>query len=346
MESVTIQPHILRGIPGRALFIARDGRCYISRKYEIFASDDWGATWRLDCRVPPVGWKPWVAAVKPLARLLRYNIQAFQVLEDGTRLAVARDGIYRAEAGEITLRRVFKVTRGSRPLNLCADGSRLLFGEYGDGFGNSEIFLYVSEDRGKTWEVGYSFPPFNIRHVHNILVDPLENHYWVFVGDYGQETGIGVLSKDLQHIEWLIRGCREARAVGAIIHPDCLLYGTDLDLGENHLIRLEKRSGKLTKLMRLEGSSLYATSYGPCHAISTSVEPNPTCPTKECSLYISRDGDRWNRVFTHRKDFLSPLFFQMGCLVLPYSNYDKPRGMFSGQAVVGAHDRTTLLDFE
>ena len=81
---------------GRAQFIASDGRCYVSRKYDIFVSDDWGQSWRIDCRVPDTGWKSCVAAGKPLARLLRYNIQAFQVLSDGSRLAVARDGIYRA----------------------------------------------------------------------------------------------------------------------------------------------------------------------------------------------------------------------------------------------------------
>lgn len=333
-------------MPGRALLVTGGGRCYVSRKYDIFASDDWGQTWRLDCRIPASGWRPWAAAVKPLARLLRYNVQALQVFADGSRLAVARDGIYRAAAGEIEMTRVFTYTRGSRPLNLCADGPRALFGEYGDGFGGSEIYIYLSEDFGQSWQIGYRFFPGDIRHIHNVLYDAEKNHYWVMVGDFDKQPGIGVLSKDLSHIDWLTRGGQMSRAVGAILAPECLYYGTDSDRDKNYLARLDKQTGKVEKLREVEGSSLYAASFGPVHVISTCVEPNPSCPSRECSLYVSRDGDRWDRVLPHRKDLLNPVLFQFGCLVLPYSYCSSPWGMFSGQAVVGAHNQTTLLDFE
>ena len=339
------QPRIIHQTIGRALLITREGRCYISRKYDIYCSDDWGITWKLDCRIPASGWKSWAAMSQPLSRLLRHNIQAFQVLDDGSRIAIAHDGLYRADAGEAVMKRTFTNARGSRPLTLCTHGARLIFGEYGDGFGSAEIFLYVSEDYGKTWDVGYRFPSLSIRHVHNILIDPLENHYWVLVGDYDREPGIGALSKDLRNIDWLIRGCPEARVVGAIVKPDCLLYGTDLDHGPNHIIRLDKRSGNISKLLKVEGSSLYASSFGSLYAISTCVEPNPTHPTRECALYLSRDGIDWSRKYPHRKDWLHPTLFQFGCLVLPFVACDRPRGMFSGQAVVKSHDLVTLLDF-
>jgi hypothetical protein len=340
------QPDILRQMPGRALYISPEGRCFISRKYEILSSDDWGQSWRLDCCVPDSGWQSWASNFQPFSRLLRHNIQAFRILEDGSRLAVARNGIYRAASGETEMTRVFTYTRGSRPLNLCVDGPRAIFGEYGDDYSQTEVFLYVSEDYGVSWEKGFRFPRGDIRHVHNIIFDPRENHYWVLVGDFGRQPGIGVLSKDLKNIDWLIRGGYEARAVGAINMPDCLYYGTDSDRERNFIIRLEKQSGKLTKVLEIEGSSLYATSFGPVHVISSCVEPNPSCTSRECSLYVSSDGDRWDRILPHRKDMLSPVLFQFGCLVLPYSYYPKPRGMFSGQAVSGAHNKTTMLSFE
>jgi hypothetical protein len=346
MANETMKPRIVGHTPGRALFIAPDGKCYISRRYKVFSSDDGGASWKFDCRVPTSGWKPWAAAMKPFSRLLRFNIQAFRVLEDGSRLAVARDGIYRASPGEKEMTRVFAYTRGSRPLNLCDNGSRVIFGEYGGCYDESEVFLYVSDDFGQSWDVGYRFPRGDIRHVHNVMFDAQENHYWVMVGDFDRQPGIGALSNDLKNIDWITRGSQESRAVGAIITPDCLYYGTDSDRERNFLVRLEKRSGKTCKLQEVEGSSLYATSFGPVHAISTCVEPNPACPSRECSLYVSRDGDRWERILPHRKDILNPVLFQFGCLVLPYSHCPRPRGMFSGQAVSWAHDKTTLLDFE
>jgi hypothetical protein len=81
-------------------------------------------------------------------------------------------------------------------------------------------------------------------------------------------------------------------------------------------------------------------------AISTCVEPNPCCPSKECSIYLSSDGDAWKRVMPHRKDRYHSFFFQYGTLVLPFSCNKEAKGMFSGQAVVDAHDLVTLLSFD
>ncbi len=131
----------------------------------------------------------------------------------------------------------------------------------------------------------------------------------------------------------------------AIIKPDCLLYGTDSDMTRNYIIRLEKHSGKMTKLLEVEGSSLCAASFGPVMAISTCVEPNPCCPSKECSIYLSRDSDAWKRVMPHRKDRYQPFLFQYGTLVLPFACNKQPIGMFSGQAVIGGHNLVTLLNF-
>jgi hypothetical protein len=182
--------------------------------------------------------------------------------------------------------------------------------------------------------------------VHNVIVDPFGDHYWILVGDYDTQPGIGVLDKDLKTIDWLRRGEPESRVVGAIVKPDCLLYGTDSDNGRNFIIRLDKQTGKLSKLLEVEGSSLYAASFGPVMAISTCVEPNPSCPSNECAIYLSRDGDAWNRVMPHRKDRHHPFLFQYGTLVLPSSRNKEAKGMFSGQAVVGAHDLVTLLNFD
>jgi hypothetical protein len=332
-------------VPGRAQYIDPQGRLYISRLYDIFRSDDGGAVWQPDCSIPITGYKSALARFSLAARLLRYYVANFQIMDDGTRIAVARDGIYRADPGESQLSLSFRIKRGSRPMNICVDGHRVIFGEYGDCFKNLEAYIYVSEDRGRTFDVAYTFPRGNIRHVHNVIADPYKDHYWILVGDYDTQPGIGVLSKDLKSIDWLLRGVPESRVVGAIIKPDSLLFGTDSDNGPNFIIRMDRQTGKLSKLLEVEGSSLYAASFGPVMAISTCVEPNPTCPSNECSLYFSRDGDAWKRVMPHQKDRHHPFFFQYGTLVLPIARNNQAIGMFSGQAVVGAHNLVTMLNF-
>jgi hypothetical protein len=346
MPASNAKIQIIGQTPGRALFITQTGRCYISRGYEVYRSDNWGATWRLDCRIPSATWKSLASRSMLAARLLRYYIAAFQVLDDGSRVAVARDGLFRAGPNEVEMSRVFTITRGSRPLNLATDGSRLLFGEYGYGLDKLEVFIYISEDRGKTWHVGYRFPAGDICHVHNVINDPWENHYWVLVGDFGRQPGIGALSKDLKTLDWLTRGNQQSRAVRVLIKSDCLLYGTDSDSDRNHIVRLDKKTARIDKLREVEGSSLYATTFGPVNAISTCVEHNPVSQSWECSLYVSWDGAVWHRTEQHKKDWYHLEIFQFGALVLPYAFHDQPRGMYSGQGVVNAHNLVTLLEFE
>ena len=330
--------------PGRALYIGRNSELYIARKYGIYRSNDWGATWQLDCFVPTSGWKPLVAKAPLGARLLRYQIAAFHVLDDGSRIAVARDGVYRAGPDETRMSRVFRITRGSRPLNLAADGARVLFGEYGNGFESSEVFIYISEDAGRTFNVGFRFPAGDIRHVHSVLVDPHHDGYWVLVGDFDRQPGIGSLSKDMQTLEWLNRGSQEHRAVIALVEPDCLIYGTDSDCQQNSIVRIDKQSGKTHALLAVEGCSLYAATFGPVRVISTCALSDPISNSRECSIYASLDGADWKRIVVHRKDPYHSKFFQFGTIVLPYAYHTEPRGMYSGQAIQRMDDRVALLE--
>jgi hypothetical protein len=330
---------------GRALYIGREGALYVSQRYVIRRSDDGGATWQIDCFVPPSGWKPLAARVPLAARLLRYYIAAIQVLPDGSRVAVARDGIYRAAPGETAMTRVFRYTRGSRPLNLAADGNRVLFGEYGE-LESYEARVYVSDDGGKTFDVGYQFPLGAVRHIHSVIVDPYRDHYWVLVGDYGHQAGFAALSKDMKTLEWVTRDDQNYRAVSVINMPDRFVYGTDSDQERNFLVAMDKQSGRVERLLEIEGSSLYASSFGPVHAISTCVEPNPACPSRECSLYVSTNGSDWKRTIVHRKDRFHRTYFQFGTIVLPYSCHAEPSGMYSGQAIQGADNAAFLLEWE
>jgi len=330
---------------GRALYIGQSGELYVSWRYKIFRSDDGGQSWRLDCYVPPSGWKPWMAKLRLGARLLRYYIAAFEVLPDGSRVAAARDGVYHAAPGETRMTRAFQLTRGSRPLNLAVDGNRVLFGEYGY-LDQYEVRVYVSGDGGRSFEVGYQLPRGAVRHIHNVVYDPHRDHYWVFAGDYDGQAGFAALSKDLKTLDWLTRGDQSHRAVDAVQYPDRFVYGTDSNQERNFIVSLDKQNGRIDHLMEVEGSSLHAASFGPVHVISTCVEPNPACPSRECSLYVSTDGDDWKRTLVHRKDVFHHKYFQYGTIVLPYSHCDRPLGMYSGQAIQGGDDAVFRLDWD
>jgi len=330
---------------GRALCISARGWLYVSSGYGIYRSEDEGATWVLDCRVPASLTRKSAQGLPLAARLLRLYVQALQVLDDGTRVAVVRDGIYRAAPGEVEMRRTWSVTRGSRPINISQDGNRLLFGEYGgremDSVG---VRLYCSTDAGRSFEICYEFPKGDVHHIHNVVVDPYADHYWVLAGDHGRTPGIAALSKDGRHLDWVQRGSQMVRACSVLCRPDCLLYGSDSEMEQNYVVRLDRKRGLVERLAPLEGSSLYAADYGSVGMISTAVEPSRTNTKRECCVYASADGARWDRVVTMSKDRWHPTYFQFGLVVLPYVHRrDSAVGLYSGQAVRTWHDLTTVF---
>ncbi len=332
-----------RSLNGRALLLGPTGSVYVSRGFSIHRSDDGGGSWLLDCVVPAKGWKPCLARRPLFARYLRHNIQAFQVLPDGGRVAVARDGIYRAEPGETYMRKTWSVTRGARPINLSVDGNRLIFGEYGNLL-NAQVRIYLSQDGGRRFETVFEFPRGDVIHIHNVIVDPYEKFYWVLAGDHGQAPGIGRLSRDCRHLDWIGRGNQMLRAVNMIVRPDYLVYGSDSEVETNYIIRLDKKTGCLERVMPIDGSSLYAADFGSFAAISTCVEPSRVNHGRNSTLYGSRDLLHWEPVISIPKDRWSSNIFQFGLLVLPIVRTVRPiQGMFSGQALQGWHNSASLF---
>jgi hypothetical protein len=327
---------------GRALAVCADGRLYVSRRYAIYRSDDRGESFALDCTVPAPAWRRIAASPRTIARLLRHDVEALIVLDDGARLAIARHGIYRAEPGSATMSRVYDLWRGSRPLNLAVGGGgRIVFGEYGDNPDRHEIHVYASDD-GRRFDVAHTFAAGDVRHVHNLLWDAHLGKYWIFVGDYGREPGVGLMDAELSGVTWVARGSQQARAVRAIVEPDALVFGTDTDTERNHIVRLDKATGAMTTLCDLPGTSLYAARFGDLRMVSTCVEPGSVNPDRSARLFASVDGDAWGEVASFRKDPLSLRYFQFGTIVLA-GGAAAAQAMFSGQAVAGLDDRVRIV---
>jgi hypothetical protein len=268
-----------------------------------------------------------------------------QILPDGARVAVARDGIYRAEPKEIEMRRTWAVARGSRPINISIHENRVLFGEYGGAeMDRVGVRIYCSFDGGKNFEILHEFARGDVHHIHNVVPDEYGKHYWVLAGDHGVVPGIAALSHDGKHLEWLQRGSQMVRAVNLLVQRDCLIYGTDSEKEPNFIVRLDKASGVVERLCPTAGSSLYAMQTGDGSFISTAVEPSTVNKENACHLYGSRDGENWTDVWSAQKDSWSATYFQFGTIVLPYvAAAHVNGGMFSGQALAGHHDRLTIF---
>lgn len=332
---------------GRALYISSKGFLYVSNGYKIMFSQDGGLSWHLNATIHERNFKSSLSRCRIPARLFRYYVAALGILSDGSRIAIARDGVFRAKSNEIRMSRSFEITRGSRPLNIAVDDrDRILFGEYGDLPKGHEKFIYASDDGGASFHVVHSFTSDDVRHVHNIIWDRFDGGYWVMVGDFDKQPGIGKLSIDFKNLDWLRRGDQEVRAVGVIVEKDCLYYGTDSELCQNYIIRMDKKTGQITRLRAVEGSSLYAARFGDVRVISTCVEPSRVNHSRQAVIYASTDGDNWEAIRSYNKDLLDARLFQFGTIVLPHSDYHESLCMFSGQALSGCDNQSTLVQLK
>lgn len=192
------------------------------------------------------------------------------------------------------------------------------WGEYFDNAARDEVHNYASDDQGLTWHVAYTFPKGAIRHVHTIVYDRWGNCLWILTGDYGEECRVLRATCDLSHIETVMRGDQQARAVAAVPTEDGLFFSSDTPLETNHIYRLDRQE-KLTQLAAISSSSIYGCRVGRNIFFSTMVEPSDVNLDRHVRLYGAEisNADSWRPLLVWQKDFLPMAPFQYGNAFLP-----------------------------
>jgi len=323
-----------------------DGTLYASRHYAILRSRDDGACFETVATLPR-GLARRAAETSRLAsRLLRHEVRALVELEDGTLVAANREGVFAGLPAGGDLARS-DVACGGLPLlpPLClgtGPGARVVFGEYGSRTTGRPIRLFGSTDGARHFEPLHAFPPGEVLHVHNVVYDAARDHYWVLTGDFDPQPGIGILSADFRRFEWFARGEQRFRAVEVFDRGDHLVYATDTQLERNALVAFDKATGRTERLREFEGSCIYACRFGSWYAIATTVEPSAVNPSRDATLWVSRDLAAWHCLLRARKDGWHPDYFQFGSLVLPRGASGRDVAAVSGQAVAGLDGRLRI----
>jgi len=335
---------LVRSFPGRVALVEADGTLHIGRNYDVLRSTDAGVTWEHVTRFPRSPLRRAAEVSRLACRLLRQEVRALLRLSGGEYVAANREGVFYGVAGDHVFRAA-AVEEGALPLRppmrLCVGpDDTVLFGEYGSSKAGKDVRLFGSRDGGAGYELVHTFPAGEIGHVHNIVYDASEGHYWVMVGDHGPHAGIGKLSADLQRFEWFVRGDQSFRAVEVFDLGGYLLYANDTEVERNGLIELDKKTGAARRIREFDGSCIYACRFGGLYAFSTSVEPSEVNLSKFGSLWLSRDGYDWRRAFRARKDRWSARYFQFGSIVLPAGASNDETIYFSGQALSSIDGRT------
>jgi hypothetical protein len=296
-----------------------DDFLYASRGYTLLRArmNAPSVEWQEVARYSPVWWRNLSVPSRFTFRLFRDGFHALAVLASGHIVAAVPGAILALAPGESEFRVSHRVLRGTRPLHIAVTpDDHVFWGEYFDNPRRDEVHIYVSTDRGVTWNVAYTFARGAIRHVHNIVYDEWAKCLWVLTGDDGPECRILRVSCDFRNVDVVLAGNQQARAVALVPTPEGLYFSSDTPLESNHVYCLD-RGGKLTKLAPLGGSSIYGCRVGEAIFFSTMVEPSQINLDPNVRIYGSCDGFHWQDLLHWRKDVWPMSLFQYGNAFLP-----------------------------
>jgi hypothetical protein len=287
-----------------------NGTLYGSEDHLVWASSDQGQTWSEICRLAG-GQTKFSALLKnyvlrsALVRRWRRNIGISNVvvLPSGTVIA-QYDKIYRYDGLGRHALPVYDLAhnRIAAPLKngLCYDAhtDALYFGEYICSRPNAIRIIRGTND-GRDWDICYTFPLGQIRHVHSIISDPYRKRLWICTGDADRESALYYTDDGFATINWFGGGDQSWRMVSLLPQEDCLLWGSDAGgdappATANFIYRFDFRLNKREQVVESGNPFYYSmqTAEGLCMA--TTYEPHKIGLSSPCvELFFSRDGVSW-----------------------------------------------------
>ena len=314
--------------------------------------------WEVVARFRPVWWRNFSSRIALSYRLMRDGFHALAILgsplesqtKEQTMVGAVPGALVTRTPGSDEFHVSHQVQRGTRPLHVTAVPSgRIYWGEYFDNRERAEVHIYVSTDRGRTWQIAYTFPAGSIRHVHNIVYDRWGDCLWILTGDEGPECKVLRASCDLlsveRSVEVVLAGNQQARAVAAIPTQEGLYLSTDTPFERNHVYRMD-REGNVEQVAELASSSIFGCRVGEAIFFSTMIEPSAVNTSREVHLAGSRDGTNWQVLTRWKKDNLPMRYFQYGNAFLPDGENSTPYLAATTIAVETDDLVTTLWEVE
>lgn len=280
-------------------------------------------------------------------RLLRKEIRAAIKLDDDHLIYIYNKTIYNFSLSARNNQEELKLRSGtSSPYYFCnikdvagfKDG--IAFGEYVQNNDRSEkIGIYRRLCGVGEWHRVYEFPAGVIRHIHGMVSAPDHKCVYILTGDKDNEAGIWKATNDFESVEPFLVGSQQNRAVHMYVVGNRLIYATDTPNEENYIYSVDVKEGTIDRLVKINGSCIYASESKSYIFVSSTVEPDERiCGWKSwinyklgpgilnrdvCVYRIRKDNLRIDKVATFKKDALPYKLFQYGqCETL----YDEERG--------------------
>lgn len=258
-----------QGLVAEGLVLQHDdgSTVWATQGYSIYRSDQ-GGGFRRVAKVRPAFGEPWGGYFRSLRRAFGYQeLVELWPLDDERLLVFAGGWIHVLDLPSGRVRRTHQLRwfgrgkgRGLMAFGLTrAREGTLWFAEYVTESGDRPTGIWRSCDDGESWQLAFEFEPTQTRHIHVVHADPADGAVWIGSGDRDEHCFVGRSTDDGDTFEWVGHGAQIHRTCAFVCFDDVVLWSTDADFEQNHVVRWHRGSGEVTVDGELPDVTYYAT---------------------------------------------------------------------------------------
>ena len=214
-----------------------------------------------------------------------------------------------------------RVLRGACAIDPRGD---VYFGEYVGNPERHEIHIYRLPLGANRLEIVHTFAPGEVRHVHGIYADPVDDSLWGVTGDRGGECRMFRSTDGFRTIQMVGSGDETWRCVSLQFSPRSNYYGSDAEFIENYLYFVDRATHERTTLAAIDGPVYYSAALGDDLFFGVTAELCPSQQGRHGSLWHVRDDEPGTCVLSIGKDLLPVRYFQAGTWQFPCGPHRNP----------------------
>lgn len=257
---------------------------------------------------------------------------------------IARKAIFKLNQKTKAFEICRKISRGSRPMNLCqVEDGTIFYGEYFFNPNRDTVNVFKSENNGDTWEIAYTFEAGEINHIHGIFNDQFSKGIWIFTGDDDDACIAGYSEDNLRSMQKCFAGKQKYRICVPLFREKDIIYATDSQFEQNTIRRIDRQSLEIEDLQQIQGSGIYSVDIHNGYAVSTTVEPSTVNLDKESHLWFSPDGNTWKEICSFAKDKWKTTLFQFGSIRFPHYATQSNNLIITGRALKKLDQNTLVI---
>ncbi len=306
---------------GYAVEWAGPNNFYLSRRNELFHSENLKPPFKLIATIDAPFWKTWASKFRLPQRVLRFMVTNIVPLNNGDlfvtfdkSVGIVRGGKYLPLKG---MDRPFRVLRFGGAVD---KNGVIYFGEYIANTERGEMRIFRYAPGADALEIAHTFPANSIRHIHGIYFDPFTDSLVCLTGDDDRECCFWQSFDGFKTTSIIGEGDETWRAVSVLFDEKSFFYGMDAEYRTNHIYKVTRENLARKSLGEVSGTVFYSKQIGKDLFFATTAENAPSQMENVAALWHVDETDTLHQLISFKKDRWHPSLFMFGTIHFPYVN--------------------------